>query len=117
MDDLRFGLRWPDGSRVEAGGPTGGQDRAQGGYRLDVHRGGGGELGYDWAVWLWPLPPPGTVTVHVMWERRGISETAAEWDLAPIIPWAARSVELWPLPDPPPEGVWQAYAPQAQGRP
>lgn len=117
MGDLRFGLQWPDGSRVEAGQTPGGEDPAQGGYSLDVPYSGGGDLGYDWRVWLWPLPEPGRVTVHVMWERRGIPETAAELDLAPIIAWAAGSVELWPLPDPPQEGSWRAYAPLARGRP
>lgn len=115
MDDLRFGLQWPDGSRAEVDEPHDGQDPS--GYRLAIPRGGGWELGYDWGLWLWPLPPPERVTAHVMWERRGIPETAAELDLAPIIPWAAGSVELWPLPDPPPEGVWRANAPLARDRP
>lgn len=109
---LRFGLEWPDGSRAVADSifsPDEGSDRPT----LSMAGGGGGGLSWSWRMWLTPLPPPGPVTVHVLWESRGIPETAVPWDLTAVVGSAGESAELWPLPTPPAEGGWFAYAPLA----
>ncbi len=113
MDDLRFGLQWADGSRaeVEESWPEPGGTAGDSGFRLAFRHGSAGGLGQDWGLWLWPLPAPAAVTVHVLWERRGIPETATEFDLSTIVGWAAQSVELWPLPAAPDDGAWVAYSP------
>jgi hypothetical protein len=73
--------------------------------------GGGGGLTYTWKLWLWPLPHPGPVTVHVLWEQRGIPETATAVDLTPYVTSAADAIILWPLPDPPEDPGWVLRAP------
>lgn len=102
-EELRIGLEWPDGARVEADhswDPILHGDRSDD-YQLIPGSGGGGDLTYDWSFWLWPLPPAGSVTVNVMWEERGIPETATAVDLGPFVACAAQATELWPLPDQP----------------
>jgi hypothetical protein len=66
-------------------------------------------------LWLWPLPPPGRVTVHVLWEQRGIPETATAVDLTPYVTSAADATILWPLPDPPEEPSWLLHTPLTSG--
>lgn len=117
FDDLRFGLSWPDGRRVEAGEgwqPQAGTDSVDG-FTLTPGGGGGGGLTYEWRYWLWPLPPPGPATVHLWWERRGIVETAVAVDLTPFVAAADDAMTLWLLPDPPSEAGWMAYAPLQGG--
>jgi hypothetical protein len=111
---LRLGLEWADGSRVESGEYRGPSSPAPGTYQLNLGGGGGGGLRREVELWLTPLPPPEPVTVHILWEPRGIAETSAVWDLAPVVARAARAAELWPL-DPAPtmeeEAGWIAYGP------
>ena len=107
---LRFGLGWPDGSRVVADEGCSPEARTAE-PSLSMAGGGGGGLTWSWRMWLTPLPPPGPVTVHVLWESRGIPETAVEWDLSAIVARAGAAAELWPLPPPPAEHGWMAYAP------
>ena len=110
---LRVGLEWPDGSRVVAEARRG--PEADSAPRLSMTGGGGGGLTFSWNLWLHPLPPAGPVTVHVLWESRGIEETSVVWDLAPIVARAGDAVELWPLPPPPEEYGWTAYSPMDGG--
>ncbi|MBI1379098.1 MAG: hypothetical protein GC157_16700 [Frankiales bacterium] len=112
VDDLRLGLLWPDGTRVEAGEQQG--PEAEVGPALTAAGGGGGGLTWRWHLWLYPLPAPGPVTVYCVWAGRGIEETATGLDLAPAVEAAVLAEELWHLPtveEAPPEGGWFAYAP------
>ena len=107
---LRLGLEWPDGSRAvaeEGWAP----DATTSAPNLAMAGGGGGGLSWSYRMWLTPLPPAGPVTVHVLWEARGIPETSVEWDLSAIVGRAGDAVELWPLPPPPAEHGWMAYGP------
>ena len=110
MDDLRLGLQWPDGTRVEVQAahprPTSDEEPV---VQLFGRGGGGGGIHWRWELWLRPLPAPGPVTVYVQWEPRGIPETAVAWDLTPFIRWADQAVELWPLPDLPTDTGWIGY--------
>jgi hypothetical protein len=117
LEDLRFGLEWPDGTRVEPepGWPGVGSD-VEPALRLSASGGGGGGLRFEWNLWLWPLPQSGPVLAHVLWERRGIAETSVQLDLTSAIAAAASAVELWPLPDPPAEFGWFAYSPLESAR-
>ena len=103
FEDLRIGLQWPDGTRCEADTQWCLPDRDNGAYHLTSQGSGGGDLTYNWNWWLWPLPPPGPVTVHLLWEQRGLPETATVVDLTPFVASAAEATVLWPLPDPPPD--------------
>lgn len=115
LGDLRIGLEWADGRRCEANdhwGPPSSDERPDG-YQLTPQGGGGGGLTYNWKLWLWPLPPPGPVTIYVLWEQRGITETATAADLTPYVASAEDATILWPLPDPPDEPRWLLRAPLA----
>lgn len=113
LGDLRIGIQWPDGRQCEADeqwGPPFTDDRPDS-YRLTSQGGGGGGLTYIWKLWLWPLPPPGPVTIHVLWEQRGIPETATDVDVTPFVTSAADATILWPLPAPPEDSDWLLHAP------
>jgi hypothetical protein len=96
-DDLfKFGVQLADGSkattlehralfgREEPPGPV-----------LMPRGGGGGGRSWDWGVWLWPLPPPGSITFVCEWPAQGVAESRADVDAAPIIEAAARAEVLW----------------------
>jgi hypothetical protein len=66
-------------------------------------RGGGiGGLRHRTDLWLWPLPPPGPLTVVFEWPDEGIAETRKEFDGAAIVEAAGRAEVWWeddrPLP-------------------
>jgi len=115
VGDLRIGLLWPDGTRVEAGTFHGfGSEPAPAQPVLVANGGGGGGLSWRWHLWLHPLPAPGPVTVFCTWPERDVPETATELDLAPAVAAAAGAEELWHLPtfeEAPPEGGWFSYSP------
>jgi hypothetical protein len=78
---------------------------------LHEQGGGGGGTSYHQSYWLWPLPPPGTVTVATHWPAMGVDETLTKLDAAPFIEAATRARRLWP-DDPPTNshGGWTTYA-------
>jgi hypothetical protein len=123
--DLRLGLEWPDGRRVEAGNAWHPGLREPFAttpdvYLLQMRGGGGGGLGWSWDAWLYPLPMAGPVTVYCRWDERGIPETATTVDLTDVVAAASEARELWPLPPMPdrPDGEefgWMAYSPVGAG--
>jgi len=122
--NLRLGLEWPDGRRVEAGSDwRPGRDpfaMASDGYVLQMRGGGGGGLGWSWDAWLYPLPTAGPVTIYCRWDERGIAETSTNVDLTDVVAAASEARELWPLPPMPerPDGEefgWMAYSPVGAG--
>ena len=102
--DLRFGIRFPDGTRattvdnafpgwsrptdrpeppmlVDAGGGSSGSDRR---YRSDR------------SFWLWPLPPPVPFELVIAWQTMGIAPTATTIDGSAIAHAAAHAQPYWP---------------------
>jgi hypothetical protein len=114
----RFGVGFADGRRAVSGeahhppSPTG--DAAT---EIVLWPRGGSGSRRRWArtFWLWPLPPPGPLTLALTWPAEGIDERLVELDSAPLRAAAARAVELWPddrpLPPPPGDGGsgWERY--------
>lgn len=66
---------------------------------------GHGSRGFDAELWLWPLPPPGSLAFVVEWPEQGIPLTRRELDAQPILEAAARIEQLWP-DDRLPAGPW-----------
>jgi hypothetical protein len=96
LDDeiLRFGVRFPDGSkattvdgRAEHGGdwppprPDGPILRHHGGGGSGVS---GGSAHGRWSMWLWPLPPPEPFEFAVEWPAFDVPLTFTEIDGGPI---------------------------------
>ena len=116
--DLRVGMQWPDGRRVEASNDwhpaMHGEDADEAPeFHLTMYGGGGGGLSWAWDAWIWPLPPAGPVTLYCRWDGRGIPETATVLDLTPLARAADDAEELWPLPPLPEDGEygWTSYSP------
>jgi hypothetical protein len=112
---LRFGVGFADGRRAIAGAfgmawPTG--DAATE-ISLAARGGSGGQRRWSQSYWLWPLPPEGPLTFAFAWPAKGIAETTADVDTAPLRAAGTRSVELWPddrpLPPTAHGAAWGAY--------
>ena len=58
--------------------------------------GGGGDRAVDRDYWLWPLPPPGLLTVVLEWARLGIARTTSDLDADQVAAAAARAQTIWP---------------------
>ena len=103
-DDLKFGVRFPDGSRATI------LDHAFRGWAHPTDRpeppmlieAGGGSSGGDqfyerrWRLWLWPLPPPGSFEFVVEWHNMGIDTTSVQLDGSAIVRAAERALPYWP---------------------
>lgn len=85
-DELfRFGLEFADGSTVTSldvaaiNNPT--RPRRP---ILAGGGGGGGDRRFDMRYWVWPLPPPGTLTFLSEWPAQDLPLTRREIDMEPI---------------------------------
>lgn len=47
-------------------------------------------------IWLWPLPPPGAITLVCEWTDRGIAQTVVQIDATSLHDAASRAEPLWP---------------------
>ena len=108
-DVLRFGVAWPDGRSATTLGPRRwpGPDEPEApeGPLLQQRGGGGGGLSWSIGLWLWPLPPPGTIDFVCEWPSEQIPETRVAVETAPLLEAAARAETLWPEEgDSPPGG-------------
>lgn len=56
---------------------------------------GGGNRGYSSRFWVWPLPPPGPMTVVCEWPHFGVAETGVTLDAQLVLDAAARVTALW----------------------
>jgi hypothetical protein len=102
-DVLRFGIRFPDGSKAtifEAPRHFG-SEREPAGPVLMQRGGGGGDRAWNQSFWVWPLPPRGSFAFVCEWPGYGIELTEVEIDTAPIHDAAARAETLWPDEDGP----------------
>jgi hypothetical protein len=97
-DMLRFGVEFSDGSKVTN---VGGHSRHFGGDEPPpgpvMNWGGGGSGGGHWDqdLWIWPLPPPGSLTFVCEWPAAGLDLTRAEVDAQLVIDAAERSQEIF----------------------
>jgi hypothetical protein len=103
-DDLKFGVRFPDGSRDTTVGhafrgwahPT---DRPEPPMLVEAgSQSSGGDLYYQrhWRLWLWPLPPLGSFEFVIEWHSMGIDMTSVKLDGSAIVRAAERALPYWP---------------------
>jgi hypothetical protein len=101
---LRFGVQFADGRKATTLGASvawgvvaaAGEEKEPRGPILSSSSGGGGEGEWTAEYWLWPLPPPGTLTFAIEWPSKGIELSLLEVDAAPIIDASKSSEVLWP---------------------
>jgi hypothetical protein len=86
----RLDVRFDDGRRSGVGGGPDGD------IALTVWSALSGSWHRDARLYLWPLPPPGPLTLTVAWEEVGIPDTTVAVDTAPLRAAAERAVVLWP---------------------
>jgi hypothetical protein len=99
---LRLAVVCADGSRAEVGQPGfhgGDEERV-----LTSNGGGGGQGRFTYRLWLWPLPPPGSVEVVCAWPAYAVEETHTSFDAGPMLEAAAQVEVLWPENDEPSGG-------------
>jgi hypothetical protein len=100
---LKFGVRFPDGSRATAiehafhgwAHPSdrpehpmlveAGSDSSSNGQYYDSHQ----------RLWLWPLPPPGPFEFVVEWQTMGLDLTSTTLDGSAIVRAADHALPLW----------------------
>ena len=103
-DDLKFGVRFPDGSRDTTVGhafpgwahPT---DRPEPPMLVEAgSQSSGGDLFYQrhWRLWLWPLPPLDSFEFVIEWHSMGIDMTSIQLDGSAIVRAAERAQPYWP---------------------
>jgi hypothetical protein len=106
VDDLvagpRLGVLLGDGARAEANWLGTGLDEPADGCRLIPLGGGGDDQSWRHELWLWPLPPSGTISFFFRWSAEEIPERGADVDASIVRDAAADAVELWPDDGPPP---------------
>lgn len=98
-DRLKWGFEFADGRRVTSVDPWPDPVDPQRTPERPVLSGGGGGGGpraVDRDYWLWPLPPPGVLTVVCQWPRFGIERTTGLIDAGQIAAAAARAQSIWP---------------------
>jgi hypothetical protein len=92
----RVGVGFADGRKAVLDGPAGPQPEGSNGPTLMSSGGGGTDRSWHARVWLWPLPPEGSLTLAFAWPDEGVDEATVQVDATAIVRAAARAVELWP---------------------
>ncbi len=85
---FRFGVEFSDGRRATSLDRNWFDPDWQTKPPPSIHlgmTGGGGGAAFNWQVWLWPLPPPGVLTVVCEYPQAGIALTRYEVEAAPIL--------------------------------
>jgi len=89
---LRFGLEFSDGRKAtNVGGWTPREEGEPDGPVLLGGGGGGGRGRWDQRFWLWPLPPPGSLSFVCEWPAADLSLSRADVDAQLVIDAAARA--------------------------
>jgi hypothetical protein len=94
-ETLRFGVEFADGRRATNLDPFPDRSGIEPPIALRSGGGGGGSNSYKYGFWVYPLPPPGEVTLAVEWLAQGVDLTQRAIDANAIIEAASRSVTLW----------------------
>jgi hypothetical protein len=95
-DELRFGIAFSDGRKATNLGPR--RPPSEDPPEISLSRGGGGgggSRGWEFNFWVYPLPPPGPITLALEWPARGLAESRHELDAGAILEAAAKSEKLW----------------------
>lgn len=99
---FRVGLVLADGTKVTDASPFfgGGDPMAEPGEYMLSRReqgGGGGAHAYSTAdhLWLWPLPPDGSIDVVMQWPTLGIGETRVRIDVGAVSELSTRARPFW----------------------
>jgi hypothetical protein len=93
---LRFGVEFSDGRRATNLERRPRPDAETPAIVLSSAGGsGGGGHSFESRYWVYPLPPPGTLTFAIEWPARGIETTRVETDAGPIVEAGSRSEQLW----------------------
>jgi hypothetical protein len=98
-DRLKWGFEFADGRRATSADPWPDPVDAQPTPQRAVLSGGGGggsARAVDRDYWLWPLPPPGALTVVLQWPHLGIEQTTSRIDADQIVAAATRAQPIWP---------------------
>lgn len=93
---LRFGIEFADGRKATNLEPRRPRSDEPPEIGLSPYGGSGGG-GRNWQVgyWVYPLPPPGALTIGIAWPARGIDEHTETLDAQPIVDAASDSIVLW----------------------
>jgi hypothetical protein len=82
---FRFGLEFADGSTVTSLEVAAiNEPKRPKGPILAGGGGGGGDRRFDMRYWVWPLPPPDSMTFVCEWPAQGLPLTRCEIDTEPI---------------------------------
>jgi hypothetical protein len=101
---LRIGVQFSDGSKATNTGGFHHDRQPPAGPVMHPRGGGGGGGRWSHTYWVWPLPPPGPLTLVCEWPAVGIAVTRSELDAKPILDAAARAQVIFSedhLPEPP----------------
>jgi hypothetical protein len=95
-DQLRFGVEFADGRRATNLAPRRPPHEVEPEISLVPSGGaGGGGRTFNVGYWIYPLPPPGPITVAIEWPAHRVREQRHELDGAAIAEAGARSEQLW----------------------
>jgi len=109
--DLHFGVEFADGRRADwqttwirvnrnsAGSPSlpaRDMDPAVS-IRVQAIDGRGSDFHYRTRHWVWPVPPPGLLTLRAGWPAADLPIRAVDIDASPLIEARSRSYPLWGL--------------------
>ena len=91
-DTLRFGVQFSDGRKATSTAEMGRTHREEPtGPVLSTGGGGGGGGNWRTNLWVWPLPPAGSLALVCEWPAAGIALTRHDVDAALILEAAARA--------------------------
>ncbi|WP_236005560.1 hypothetical protein [Amycolatopsis pittospori] len=101
--DLKFGVRFPDGSEATTVGNAfdgwaNPADRPEAPRLVEAGSGFSSDDRYyqsDQRLWLWPLPPPGPFEFVIEWRKMGIDAAAATIDGSAIVRAAEQARPYW----------------------
>lgn len=95
-EDPRFGIELADGQKAFAGVPHFFQANEEPqGPLLWGGGGGGNDQVWHSSFWLWPLPPPGLLTIAFSWLAQGVEETTTVLDATELVVAAEQAEQLW----------------------
>ncbi len=93
---LRLGVRFADGTTwTNVGHGHRPYDEEPTGPVVVGRGGGGGGDRWHMRYWMWPLPPPGDLTVYAAWPMFGIDETSVVLDATALREDAERAQIVW----------------------